>query len=749
MEGISPIHYLDALQQQRVRRELLSLHVLNGATAAFGLLLVTACIYFLLGRGAAIGSSVGVVMALIPDSARPRRGKFAHLLVAPLVGVPLFLAIQFLRPHPVEFGFFLVGATFIAFLATAWGVRGLGVTIGIMFGLLLALAPPPARDTLEAFTRTGWCALGSLLYVLYATAAGMALDGRHRTLALAELLMSIATLQRAHAAWMRTGGLPNPRELERQAALANQMQLARDLILERPGTPRRQLLVGMLNAALESRDLLIAGTLELDQRDVMKAALPPRFGDILDTLADTVEAVADHLLWKGALPAPPDHGAELAAFRAGTRPLASNAEVSPSDQARIALLDSISMRLADQDAAVRKLVNIANETQAPDLAAALTGWKLFVSPAYWSPHPLLRLWHWRDPALRHALRAALAMGIGYVVGHLLPWVSRDFWLLITIMVMLNGTLSQTVDRVGSCVAGTLIGCLIALLLLVLDAPIAVLLGAVVLSQGMAQAFVVRRYMVTAAGGTILGLLLVHLLNGSNTPGTDSLEYLANTLIGIVIAWAFSYVLPSWERYQIARTVQRLCVALARHARRSLAVASVDHFSGQPELAWRLARREAYDALGALVQATDRIRTEPRAVQPPHAPLLRLQANSYQLLGQLSAAQTLLLLRCSPHELDTLRPMIASAVRDIESALDLRQPDAPRTWEVPAHTEDGTPLRAIPEDLPDPAERDSSRWMVRRLARAILHADRIRADALLLRASLRKRPDAPAETPEAA
>ena len=34
---------------------------------------------------------------MAPDMPRARRGKFAHLIVAPLLGVPLFLAVQLLR----------------------------------------------------------------------------------------------------------------------------------------------------------------------------------------------------------------------------------------------------------------------------------------------------------------------------------------------------------------------------------------------------------------------------------------------------------------------------------------------------------------------------------------------------------------------------------------------------------------------------------------------------------------------------
>jgi hypothetical protein len=65
---------------------------------------------------------------------------------------------------------------------------------------------------------------------------------------------------------------------------------------------------------------------------------------------------------------------------------------------------------------------------------------------------------------------------------------------------------------------------------------------------------------------------------------------------------------------------------------------------EAELGWRLARREAYDSLSALVQATQRALSEPRAVRPRLEALERLLAHSYQLLAQLTAVKSMLLVR---------------------------------------------------------------------------------------------------------
>lgn len=714
-------------------RTLLSASILNGASVAVGMLLVAMLAHAAFGLTAATNAAVGAIIALIPDSTRPRRGKFAHLIAAPLLGVPLFLAVQLLRGDPLALGALLVFGTFAAFLSTAWGGRGMPVAAALMMAMLLAMAPLPPASAHEALLRAAWCALGAGLYVLYGTASNALLNQRYRVQTMAELLLTMAGLlhlqaQRLVAAPPGAAPEIDPRAqgqaLRQQAALAAQLQAARDLVLEAPGTPRRQQLAGLLIVVLEMRDRLIAGELDSERLHAAGDAPLQQLAGVLRAMAQDIERVADALLL-GRLPEPArDHRATLDVLRQQAQDAARDADT----QAQAALLRSVSVRIGDQDAAVRQLTALARGDVAPDLSAVRSGWQLFVSPAYWSAQPFLRLWHWRQPALRHALRGALAIGCGYGIAMLLPWVARDYWILLTIVMVLRGSLAQTLERRNERVLGTAIGSLLAVGLLALQPPPAVLLVATVICQGVAHAFVVRRYTVTAIAGSVLALVLAHLLYGASNPAFDFLERIGDTLLGTAIAWGFSYVLPSWERDQIAATVRRVCRAMAQHARQSLALATLAEVTGQPELAWRLARREAYDALSALVLATGRALVEPRAVRPPVALLESLQGHGYQLLGQLSAIQSILLLRRQRLVLEAITAPLAEAAQRIDRALDLTQPP-PQPEPVAADAADTQPtLAAVPEDLPDPFIPDSSPWLLRRLRLATALASELRIDA---------------------
>ncbi|HEY8330147.1 MAG TPA: hypothetical protein VIO83_02290, partial [Pseudomonas sp.] len=149
-----------------------------------------------------------------------------------------------------------------------------------------------------------------------------------------------------------------------------------------------------------------------------------------------------------------------------------------------------------------------------------------------------------------------------------------------------------------------------------------------------------------------------------------------------------------------------------------------------ELEWRLARKEAFDSLSALVQATQRSLSEPRAVRPPIAPLEHLQAHSYQLLAQLSAVKSMLVLRRDRlTTADIEGPLERTAAR-IEAAIG-STPIAGSN--LPASPPATTLAGAVP--LPDPFDNDVSPWLLRRLDLATAISSQLRDDAARILQSL--------------
>lgn len=712
-------------------RVLLSPYFGNGTMAALGLLLISGLVRLWLGPEAAAAASVGVIVCIPPDQASPKHGKIWLLLPSAILGLPLFAAVQALHASPLYLGLLLVSATFLAFLAGAWGKRGLPIVMSLLFAALFSMAMPRQASEASVLFNSACFALGAGAYLVWATVANALLNPFYRMATLANTLFSLVELMRLQARQFQprdepasASGLPViGAVLRQQAQLADQLQAARDILLESPRTPRRQQLVAMLLLVMELRDHLLACELDLDAIRAQPGhpSALPLLSRVMEDCASATEQVADALLRGDLPPAFPDLGQPLAPWRNAAAAAREASDVLPA-----ALTLSLANRVANLSDDVLRLIELGRGQSAPNLAAVRTAWQLFVSPTSWSWRPLASLWRWNAPSLRHAIRASLALGSAYALAQVLPWGTHDYWILLTIVVVLRGSLAQTLERRNHRVLGTLIGCLLSAALLSAHLSALQLLLVLTLAQACAHAFAARRYLVTAVAATVLGLVQAHLLNAGASPVFDVIERVADTLIGVGFAWLFSYFLPSWERHSMPSLVHRTLKAQARHAEVALGLGQLQAIDNAPEIEWRLARREAHDSLSALMQAIQRSLSEPRAVRPPLEPLERLLAYSYQLLAQLTAVKTMLLQQRDRIDLLPLQPPLAQAVDAIGSVL--TEPSAA------SRPEDALPLADLPSFVA-PLDDALEPWLLRRLRLAIAVSGRVRAEADQVRAAL--------------
>ena len=247
-----------------------------------------------------------------------------------------------------------------------------------------------------------------------------------------------------------------------------------------------------------------------------------------------------------------------------------------------------------------------------------------------------------------------------------------------------------------------------------------------LAVATAHAFALQRYWVTATAATVMALLQAHLVNPGG--GLAIGERIADTLLGAALAWAFCYVLPSWERRRLPLAVDRVLRDLDGYARHALAPQAAD------AVAPRLARRQAYDSLAALAAAMQRGRAEPAKVRVLAEPIAGLLDHGQRLMAQLSVVR-LVLARGGDELADpALTLALAEAQRRLARALDLKAQAA------------GSPLAAEPGDsAPLPAEAPGTAvlpWLLRRLQMMQHDAQQIRSAAVTVIAEARLRTGKP-------
>jgi len=721
---------------QNALRVGLSHYVANGLAVSLGLVLIMLALFETAGLLAASSAAVGVIITSLPDVPSPRRRKVMQVLPAPVLGTPLFMLVQLTRQDTLALGAVLVAGTFLAVMMMAWGKRGGPICFSLLFSMLFSMAAPPMHSLDEVLLHTGWFAAGAGLYLLWAVLTTHWLNQRYRAQLLAECLYSFANILRTQA---RRFGLEPDHQglleamLDQQASFADQLQDTRNVVLESPTTPARQQYAAMLLSLLEARDHQLACDLDLDVLLAQHSSAPqlPALQQALNASADALEGLSLALLL-GRRQQAIAPIADLRPQLAGALPPRSLANPSARPQPirtdapdAAALLRNMADRIGHINDEAVKLAALARGDVAPELSLVRNQWQLFVGTTKWSAKPLLGQLGWQAPTLRYALRSMLAVAAGYAISLHLPWATHEYWILITIVVVMRGNLAQTVQRRNARVAGTVLGCLLVMVLLTAHPGAKLLLLVIALSTGIAHAFALRRYLYTTIAATASALLQAHLLLVGLQPTFAVAERLADTVLGALLAWLFSYVLPSWERSQIPGLIKRSIQAQAQHARLALALLDT---AQAPDVKWRLARREAYDSLSALTLATQRSLAEPRQVRPPLEPLEALQARSYQLLAQLTAVKSLLLLRRGQLDLAQARPALEHAARCIAAELS-GQPAESAGLSPPGFSISGQPYLERPDML---LAADLTPWLLRRLQLACAMAGELRLAASRVR-----------------
>ena len=681
-------------------------HLLNGIAVALGIGCIQLLFTALGGPLAAQLALSGAVCTSLADVPNTRQRTWQRVWAAGALGVLAALVVGLLRPYPLLLGAGIVALAFVATMALAWGARAGPVSFAPVLALVFAMALPAGRE--PVWQAAAWSLAGSAAYVAWALAAATLLRPRYEALALADALSALAALLGARAELLSSAPVEAVHTaamkawVAGEAALAEALQSARDFVFAAPDSEAARRDTAMLLRAIDLRDLLLASRLDLELlgsdaggRWVLQqvAAALRRIGQTLEAAAQTRRS--------GITPA------ALRVQDFGFNPSIEEAPLAVDDPRR-RLLPALAhrLRLLAEDA-----LGIHAALRGPIEPPLLTREELqrFVAPEGWPLRALRAQWTFESPVLRHALRFAFALGSAYFIGLALPWASHPHWLVLSVAVVLRGSLDQTLSRRNGRIGGTLLGCALVVGLAATRSA-ALLAGVFLASVGVAHSFVLRRYWIAATAATVMALLQAHGVNPEG--GFAVAERIADTLLGALLAWGFSYVLPSWERRSLPLAVRRLKKELADFATRTLC------FEGADALEQRLARRRAYDALDAVAAALQRSTAEPRSVRVPAEAVAALIDHGQRFMAHVSAVRMTLARRNAGLARAEVAQELAQTRRALAATL-----AAP----APAAADSPEPL-SLP--MVAPAE-DMLPWLQRRLQLLLLDAQQIQRAALRL------------------
>ena len=685
-------------------------YLVNGIAAALGVGCIQLAVSSVAGSHAAALALSGAVSVSIADLPQVPSRTAHRVGAALLLSVLAAVAVDLLRVHALALGVVVAVISFIAMLTLAWGARAGAVSFSPVLSMIFSMAVPPAEHELSI---AAWGACGAFLYLGWALLSNAVLQPRYRTLALVAALRAAAQLFRSRAgvllAYRVEAGEAPPIDvwIGGEATLAERLQTARDLLY--PAVHRRhwQRDVALLLRLVDLRDALLASRLDVDLagsdaagREILESA-----ARALRSVAAYLDAAADALR-DGRVPEAPVQ-ASFALAAAG-----DELQMPPGD-ARARLLPALRGRIGRLYADVTRIhATLRGEVEALPLTPAQL--QAFVAPEGWPLRALRPHFRADSLVLRHAVRMSLALTTAYYLALALPWGSHPYWLVLSVAVVLRGSLGDTLARRNARVLGTILGCLLVVALsrlLSAGYQSAIFLAAL----ATAHAFVTRRYWVTATAASVMALLQSHLVDPA--AGFAIAERIGDTFLGAALAWCFSYVLPSWERRGVPEAIRRVMRNLLDYATHSLRAGSGDATDE------RMARRNAYESLAALGAALQRSRVEPRGVRLPVNDVARLLDHGERFMAHLSLVRHSLARLDDAAELARIESALAEALRDLAACLD---PDG-AGCAAPALS-DEAPAERHPLPAQPPAH-DAVPWLQRRLLQLIDEAARIRAAAL--------------------
>lgn len=239
--------------------------------------------------------------------------------------------------------------------------------------------------------------------------------------------------------------------------------------------------------------------------------------------------------------------------------------------------------------------------------------------------------NFKSTYFKYALRVTIAFLAGYILGNVIE-LKKEYWVMLTIVVIMRPGYGLTKDRAKQRVLGTVIGGIIGIFLIYF------INDTVVLSV-MAVIVMILSYWTTGNNykiGVIFTTLMIVLIYKILKSGAEiSVVYrIMNTLIGAFIALlATNYLWPSWESSSIKNNLIKSITSTIAYISEVkkiyfMKAAETDEFN--------TIRQDAYIEIGNLMASYQRLVQEPKDKQQNRSELYEIAVLNQTLVGAIAS-----------------------------------------------------------------------------------------------------------------
>ncbi|MAK56817.1 MAG: hypothetical protein CML17_13410 [Pusillimonas sp.] len=677
--------------------------------------------FFFQQYGMAMVAAIGAAcVAVIDQPGSPRRYSINNMVGAVLLGTITTVVTGLSTTHPVLLWFVIPALCFIFSMFTVYGRQGGLMGFACLFIMTLTMRQP--METHEVLIHSLSSFGGGLFYFVFSAIVHRIFWHREERQALSVALFSTADYIEARSRLYDVNHdlEESYRQLMRtQSAMTDSQQAARNTVLrELPTGQSRsdQQRYTALNIFIDMVALL--DTLVATQTDYATLQRTLANSDVLIFARDALRKLANNTRQIALDVARNKPVTERSSVKAEIRAIEYELELyrqngfAQGNAEVYTLLVQVLRRLRN---AARIVERMTEHTYARR-ASSLVDSRLDKTLGRFLTHNELRLGmitsnlRLDSPNFRYAVRVTVAALIALAIDHglslLLQLSGRDagftihgYWIILTTIIVLKPGYALTRQRNLLRLLGTFIGCLLALITLNINPHIDIYFFILVVACVLGYSMLQLNFMASATFNTLSILLAFNL----TAPASTFLigERMVDTVIGSLVALGCSYILPWWEHNfmgslaKAARTanhrffrtglqyadLSRKLLA-ANHAQTAANVTPSNNDAAtlaqqvqEADVNWRLARKNAYIALGNLTSAFYRMMAEPARRQKNVPEVNHLLIQNHLLASQISAAIPLLA------QLPTVPTGIQQSLDAIDALLEDRNAPVPVSIET--------------------------------------------------------------------
>jgi len=685
---------LNALQ-----RFFYSHYVISGLRQCLGIMLVVAVAFYLHNALTGYVAGVGATIVAMIDRPAPWRNRIKEMLSGALLGALVVAMTGLALNHPIVLLVVMTAQAFFFSMLVVYGVRG--ATIGFACMTLAVLTMPATLSSDEVLDYTLLSLAGALAYLAYSMVSGYLMQLREQQQCLSVSLFATANYIKARSQMYDTNIHVDEGY---RALMAAQTQMIssheglRDAALESmsrqnvQGKPKRLMVWNLMTDMVYLVDQIISTQTDytLLHKTLAKSAVLAHMRGALETSACRLVKIAQAVNHpKHAKISSNGHASgrssdlttqgldHLAALQAEILSMKETG-FAAREAETYTLCVEIFRRLQRVDEIV---AHMAAQTGLPANATPLnpsmleTSLERLMSSQSFDPKQFFSQLRLDTAPCRHALRVSLAVAIAMFAGMQLPEMrGHGYWIVLTVVVIMKPAFSLTQKRNKDRLAGTLMGCALAFVLLHISTEPDVLLGALIIASILSFVFTLSgNYLLFSAFLSMSILLLLHglLPHPANLPTERAID----TVIGSLIALACSFVLPWWEAKSLPTLAANAIAANQRLLHTGITALKMQQLD---PLAWQFARQSMFIAFSQFVQAFNRMMGEPPTRQAFVTEYSRLTvivhvmaAEIVNVFNQTQGHQRAMdaVLHTLVNVNDALQTMDASTIDDINLATD--------------------------------------------------------------------------------